>query len=129
VSAVAAERLARTLRRVEHPRATAARLIGLGAVGAVSQTADAVTRHYWPVAALACLVSRRARRTVGLIALVSGVVDFARHRDQDARVRPRPAGYVVARRLDDLAYGTGLWWGALRHRTLEPLRPGAVRQG
>jgi mycofactocin glycosyltransferase len=60
VSAVAAERLSRKLQRVEHPRATAARLIGLGAVGAVAQTADAVTRHYWPVAALACLVSRRA---------------------------------------------------------------------
>ncbi len=129
VSAVAAERLSRKLRRVEHPRAIAARLIGLGAVGAVAQTADAVTRHYWPVAALACLVSARARRTVAVVALAQGVVDFARHRDRDARVRPRLAGYLVARRLDDLAYGTGLWWGALRHHTFEPLRPGAVRQG
>ena len=129
VSAVAAERLSRRLQRVEHPRATAARLIGLGTVGALAQTADAVTRHYWPVAALACLVSARARRTVAAVALAQGVVDFARHRDRDARVRPRLAGYLVARRLDDLAYGTGLWWGALRHRTWEPLRPGAVRQG
>jgi mycofactocin glycosyltransferase len=129
VSAVAAERLSHKLQRVEHPRATAARLIGLGAVGAVAQTADAVTRHYWPVVALACVVSAKARRTVALVALAQGVVDFARHRDRDARVRPRLAGYVVARQLDDLAYGTGLWWGALRHRTWEPLRPGAVRQG
>jgi mycofactocin glycosyltransferase len=129
VSAVAAERLSRKLQRVEHPRATAARLIGLGAIGAIAQTADAVTRHYWPVAALACLVSRRARRTVAVVAVAQGVVDFARHRGRDARVRPRPAGYVAARLLDDLAYGAGLWWGAARHRTLEPLRPGAVRQG
>jgi hypothetical protein len=96
----------------------------LGAVGAVAQTADAVTRHYWPVAALACLVSRRARRTVAAVALAEGVVDFARHRGRDPRVRPRLPGYVLARRLDDLAYGAGLWWGAWRHRTLAPLLPG-----
>ncbi len=129
VSAVAAERLSQRLGRVERPRVTAARLIGLGAVGAVAQTADAVTRHFWPVAALACLVSRRARRTVAVVAVAEGVVDFVRHRDRDPRVRPTLPGYLLARRLDDLAYGTGLWWGALRHRTLEPLRPGAVRQG
>lgn len=123
VSAVAAQRLSRKLQRVEHPRATAVRLIGLGAVGAVGQTADAVTRHYWPVAALACLVSRRARRTVAAVALAEGVVDFMRHRGRDPRVRPHLLGYLLARRLDDLAYGAGLWWGAWRHRTLEPLRP------
>jgi len=134
VSAVAAERLSRKLQRVQHPRATAARLIGLGAVGAIAQTADAVTRHYWPVAALACLVSRRARRTVAVVAVAEGVVDFVRHRGRDPRVRPSLPGYLLARRLDDLAYGAGLWWGAWRHRTSEPLRPGrmsakAVRQG
>ncbi|HSU08992.1 MAG TPA: hypothetical protein VLK57_07320, partial [Pseudonocardia sp.] len=36
-------------------------------------------------------------------------------------------GHVVAHRLDDLAYGAGLWWGALRYRTLEPLRPTGPR--
>lgn len=123
VSAVAAERLSRKLQQVEHPRATATRLIGLGAVGAIAQTADAVNRHYWPVAALACLVSRRARRTVAMVAVAEGVVDFVRHRHRDPRVRPQLMGYVLARRLDDLAYGTGLWWGAWRHRTVEPLRP------
>ena len=50
VGAVAAERLSRKLTRLRRPRATAARLIGSAAVGAAAQTADAVTRHYWPVA-------------------------------------------------------------------------------
>ncbi|MFC4947448.1 mycofactocin biosynthesis glycosyltransferase MftF [Pseudonocardia sp. GCM10023141] len=122
VAAVAVERLARKL-PVDRPRRTAARLIGQGAVGALNQTADAVTRHYWPVAALACLVSARARRRVAVIALAGGVVDWWRDRGRDPRARPGPAGYVLARRLDDLAYGSGLWWGALRLRTLEPLRP------
>jgi hypothetical protein len=30
-------------------------------------------------------------------------------------------------RLDDLAYGAGLWWGAVRHRTLVPLLPAGPR--
>jgi mycofactocin system glycosyltransferase len=120
VAAGAAERLARRL-PVQNPRPVAARLIGLGALGTVAQTADAVTRHYWPVSLVACLVSRRARRTVAVIALAEGALDWWRHRgDPD---RPALPGYLLARRLDDLAYGGGLWWGALRHRTPGPLRP------
>jgi mycofactocin system glycosyltransferase len=120
VLAGATEQLARKL-PVREPRRTAARLIGLGALGTVQQTADAVTRHYWPIALAAALVSRRARRTVALIALAEGVVDWWRKRD--APGRPGLLGYLVARRLDDLAYGGGLWWGAIRHRTVAPLRP------
>ena len=96
-------------------------------MGAVAQTADAVNRHYWPLAALACAVSARARRTVAAVALVEGVVDWVRHRDRDPAARPGLLGHLVAHRLDDLAYGAGLWWGALRHRTLEPLRPTGPR--
>lgn len=130
VSGVSAERLARRLQRLDRPRSTAARLIALGAVGAVAQTADAVTRHYWPVSAAACLLSRRARRRVVAVALAEGVVDWWRHRDRDPRVRPALPAHLAARRLDDLAYGAGLWWGAAVHRTVEPLRPvGAARAG
>jgi mycofactocin glycosyltransferase len=126
VAAGAAERLARLL-PVQNPRPVAARLIGLGALGTVAQTADAVTRHYWPVSLVACLVSRRARRTVAVIALAEGVLDWWRRRaDAD---RPGLPAYLLARRLDDLAYGGGLWWGALRHRTLGPLRPVGTAEG
>jgi mycofactocin glycosyltransferase len=120
VAAGAAERLARLL-PVQHPRRVAARLITLGTIGTVSQTADAVTRHYWPLSLVACVLSRRARRTVAVIALAEGVIDWWRRRRDPAR--PGLAGHVLARRLDDLAYGGGLWWGAIRHRTLQPLRP------
>ncbi|WP_219416366.1 mycofactocin biosynthesis glycosyltransferase MftF [Pseudonocardia nigra] len=125
VTAASAERLARKLELVRNPRPTAARLVGLGTIGTLTQTADAVTRHYWPLALAACLVSRRARRTVAAVALAEGVVDWWRRRGGDPR--PTLAGHVLARRLDDLAYGSGLWWGALRHRTVEPLRP--IRPG
>ncbi|WP_232661729.1 mycofactocin biosynthesis glycosyltransferase MftF [Pseudonocardia sp. TRM90224] len=123
VTAFAAQRLAGKLTMLPRPHATAARMTAFGAVGAAFQTADAVTRHYWPLAAAACLVSRRARRHVAVVAVAAGVVDWWRHRNRDPRVRPGLPGYLLARRLDDLAYGSGLWWGAVRHRTVEPLRP------
>ncbi len=124
VSAVAAGRLARRLDRVSRPGATAARLVGLGAVGAIAQTAHAVTRHYWPVAVAAALVSPGARRTVAAVTVAEAAVDWLWHRGRHADVRPGPLGYLLAHRLDDLAYGAGLWWGALRHRTVAPLLPG-----
>ena len=127
VAAWAVHRLVPQLPELERPWEAATRIIGLGALGAVGQTADAVTRHYWPLAGLASVVSRKARRTVATIALVEGVVDWWRHRHRDPAVRPGLIGHVVAHRLDDLAYGAGLWWGALRHRTLEPLRPTGPR--
>ena len=116
-------RLVPQLPELSRPWLAAIRIIGLGTVGAVAQTADAVNRHYWPLSVLACAVSARARRTVAAVALAEGVVDWLRHRDRDPVAQPGLLGHVVAHRLDDLAYGAGLWWGALRHRTLEPLRP------
>ena len=119
VSAVAAYRLSTKLGRLRHPRSTAARLIALSALGAAAQTADAVTRHYWPLAVVAALCSRRARGTVAAVALGSGVLDWWRAGPE----RPALPAFLLARRLDDLAYGAGLWWGAAEHRTLAPLRP------
>jgi mycofactocin glycosyltransferase len=122
IGTVAALRLAGTL-RVRRPRVVAAQLVALGTVGAAAQIADAVNRHYWPLSLLACLLSRRARRTVAAVALAEGVVDWWRHRDRDHRVRPGLPGHLLAHRLDDLAYGAGLCWGAWKHRSWEPLRP------
>lgn len=123
VTGVATERLSRKLPRLDHPRRGAALLTALGLSGALWQTASALTRHFWPVAALACLVSRRARRAVVAAALAEGLTDWWRHRDRDPRVRTGPLLHLLAHRLDDLAYGAGLWWGAVEHRTSAPLRP------
>ncbi|GAA4850535.1 mycofactocin biosynthesis glycosyltransferase MftF [Pseudonocardia benzenivorans] len=122
ITAVATERLSRKLGRVRRPRATAVRLIGLGLAGALAQTAAALTRHFWPLAVAACLVSARARRAVALAAVAEGVVDWWTHRGHDPH-GPGPLGHVLAHRIDDLGYGAGLWWGAWRHRTTAPLRP------
>lgn len=93
----------------------AARLASLGLLSTLSQTALLVLRHWWPVAAGAAVFSSRARRAVLASVLV------------DALVTPCPPGLprlpaMLARRLDDLAYGSGLWYGALCMRSTRALR-------
>ena len=91
---------------------------GLG--GALWQAAGALTRHWWPVAVVGALASRRVRRALLTAAVLEGFADWWRFREPGAT---DAVGHVVAPRRDDLAYGAGLWWGAWRHRTLAPLRP------
>ncbi|HEU4363600.1 MAG TPA: mycofactocin biosynthesis glycosyltransferase MftF [Mycobacterium sp.] len=96
---------------------------GLGSGGL--QLASAICRHYWPIALLAALLSRRCRQTVLIAAVVDGVVDWLRHDGcADGEVRPigLPA-YVLLKRIDDLAYGAGLWCGVLRERNIGALIP------
>ncbi|QNJ96585.1 mycofactocin biosynthesis glycosyltransferase MftF (plasmid) [Mycolicibacterium fluoranthenivorans] len=96
-----------------------------GIVAAGLQLASAVCRHYWPAAVLGALVSRRCRRVVVVAALADGVVDWIGRRrtagETGEHIGLLP--YLVLRRLDDLAYGTGVWSGVVRQRTLGPLKP------
>ena len=48
------------------------------------------------------------------------VWDLLDHREVAAARAPEA---FVARRLDDLAYGAGLWWGAVRARSARVLVP------
>jgi mycofactocin system glycosyltransferase len=96
---------------------------GLGS--AALQLASAICRHYWPIALFAATLSRRCRRAVLIAAIVDGVVDWLSRRhnvEEDAK----PIGlvaYLILKRLDDLAYGAGLWSGVVRERNLGPLKP------
>lgn len=120
VDAGATERLADRL-GTDHPRRTAARVVAWGAVEAAAQAVDGLTRHYWPLTAMACAFSARARRLVAAVSV--GLLDWYRHRNRDDRVRPGPVGHLVAHRLDDLAYGAG--WGAwFTARSPLSVRPG-----
>jgi len=115
-------RLSRKLEHSDHPARAAASLAPYGVVSALWQCGAAATRHWWPVAVPAMVLSRRARRAVLVAAVADGLADWRRTRpDLD------PVRYVALRRLDDLAYGTGLWCGAVRHRTASPLLPSVVR--
>jgi mycofactocin system glycosyltransferase len=98
-------------------------LRGIGA--AALQLATAICRHYWPLAFVAALISRRCRRVVLLAAVVEGALDWLQHhRDPDDEAKPLGLfTFLLLRRLDDLAYGAGLWVGVLRECTLRPLKP------
>jgi GT2 family glycosyltransferase len=109
--------------RLRQPGRVAALLIGLGLSSAANQSAGLLVRHWWPAAALGCLVSGRVRRAVLVAALADGLLDWHRHRPEPGERGLDPVRYVLAHRADDLGYGAGLWWGAARSRTLAPLRP------
>lgn len=98
-------------------------LRGIGT--AARQLAAATCRHYWPLALVAALVSRRCRQAVLVAAVLDGVLDwFARNRGGDGEGKPVGLlAYLLLKRLDDLAYGAGLWTGVVRERTLRPLMP------
>jgi hypothetical protein len=89
---------------------------------AVARTlARSVTRHHWPVALAASGLSRRARRWVAAAAVADAGLGW-----WPQRARVGPLRFAAARRLEDLAYGAGLWAGALRQRepsALLPARP------
>ena len=99
----------------DRPWRTAASLTAMGASSSLQQTASALTRHYWPVAVLAATRSPRARRALVVAAVADALLDRR-------RVRPDldPARFLVARRL---AYGAGLWVGAVRARSPRALVP------
>ncbi|MET8978782.1 mycofactocin biosynthesis glycosyltransferase MftF [Streptomyces sp. NPDC004539] len=113
VLAVTAVRVGRKLDGTRHPYRLAARLTGNGALAALAQTSALLNRHWWPLTAVGCVVSRRIRRA----ALVAAVADLALERPPD------PLRHGIARRLDDLAYGAGVWLSACRDRSAVALLP------
>jgi mycofactocin glycosyltransferase len=125
VAALTARRIAGTLNGVDSEPRDVAVVAARGLGAAALQLASAVCRHYWPVALLAALLSRRCRQIVLLAAIVDGVVDwFSRHsnaEDDTRRIGLLP--YLALKRLDDIAYGAGMWSGMARERHLGPLKP------
>jgi mycofactocin glycosyltransferase len=118
-----AARLARRLARPEEtpPVPLAAGLVLRGSAAAGGALARSVTRHHWPLALTAALASRRARRWVLAAAVVDAGAAWWPHRRQVG-----PFRFAAARRLEDLAYGAGLWagaWWSHDPRALLPARP------
>lgn len=109
-------RLGRTLPDTPDRPRLATALTAEVAVSTARQTSHLLLRHWWPGAAIAALVSRRARRALAA-ALLWDLLD---HREIPVRRAPEA---FLARRADDLAYGAGLWWGALRAGSVRVLVP------
>lgn len=120
VLAVSTARLARRLGRPGEPvpAAFAVALTARGVLATGRSLARAVTRHHWPLALAASIASRRVRRGVVAVAVLDALAAWGAHRTGVGLLR-----FAVARRLEDLAYGAGLWAGALRARDPRPLLP------
>jgi mycofactocin system glycosyltransferase len=113
-------RLARRLARPGEPLpvALSARLVGRGSLSAGRALARAVTRHSWPVAVPVAVAVPRIRAWVLAAAVGDAALAWWPHRH-----RVGPVRFTLARRLEDLAYGAGLWDGALRQRQLRAVLP------
>jgi len=115
----------KNMRRNDLAAAETAALAGRGLGYGAAQLSAAICRPYWPVAVLAAVASRRCRRAVLAAAVIDALRDWLiRSRLPDERSSPiGPLSYMALKRIDDLAYGAGLWRGVLRERILRPLRP------
>jgi mycofactocin system glycosyltransferase len=118
-------RIANSLRSVDTEPKEVAAVAARGLWAAALQLASAICRHYWPIALIAAVLFRRCRQVVLVAAVVDGVVDWAsRDRDpDDENQRVGLLAYLLLKRLDDIAYGLGLWTGVVRERHLGALKP------
>ncbi|OBI77928.1 mycofactocin biosynthesis glycosyltransferase MftF [Mycobacterium asiaticum] len=97
-----------------------------GLWSAALQLASAICRHYWPLALVAAIFFRQFRRVVVIAAIVDGVADWLRRREAAVDGDAEPIGlftFLLLKRVDDLAYGIGLWYGVLRERNISALKP------
>lgn len=125
VALITGRKIAKSLSSVDTERKEVAAVAAQGLWSAALQLASAICRHYWPIALVSAIFFRRCRQVVLVAAVVDGAVDWLTRNgngDDDAdRVGLLP--YLLLKRLDDIAYGLGLWTGVVRERHLGALTP------
>lgn len=130
VAAVAVAWSARTLGApLGGDRRLVARVALRGVDAAFWQLASAALRPYSPAAlalvaaALPTRTGRRAARIAGVAAVAEGVRHWWRQRPPRGLPIDPPLTHVVLHRLDDLAYGIGVWTSVVRARSARALVP------
>lgn len=118
LSSLTAWRLSRTLGRCDQPWRTAGELTLLGVSANLAQAMHLLLRHWWPVVATAAVFSARLRRALLLAAAADTLIERRRLEPDLDLFR-----FAVALRLDDLAYGAGLWRETFRRRSIRALLP------
>jgi hypothetical protein len=99
------------------------RLAGLGHLYAGRLLAGTLTRAWWPLAVVAALCSRRARRTLLVAAAITVATSWRDDRRDGVPAPLDPVRYTALRLADDAAYGAGVWAGSLAARRLDALLP------
>jgi mycofactocin system glycosyltransferase len=106
-----------SLRSTSIPVRTRTRLAWKALTSTTRLLARAVMRAWWPLFFVTSFVSLRLGAMFTFSAFVPPIVGLVRH-------KPRhPIRYLVMRILDGMAYGTGVWVGAVRARSLRCLLP------
>ncbi|UKA55229.1 mycofactocin biosynthesis glycosyltransferase MftF [Arthrobacter sp. FW305-BF8] len=118
ICAGAAWRISRKLSRSSRPNRIAISLTLRAVMGSLTQVMALLVRHWWPVAVGGSLVSGRLRRALVLSCVADAAWEYCRTRPQ-----LDPLRFALARRIDDLAYGTGVWLGAVKGRSARCLLP------
>lgn len=109
----------------------AAQLIARGSAASVRQLPEALLRPYWPVTAALLVATARSdsrlarglRRRLVAAAVIDGLWHWWSAREPGSWPVDEPVGHVLLRRLDDLAYGIGVWRSAWDSRSIGALRP------
>ncbi len=102
---------------VRDPVGVAAHIAGGGTVRSAVPALGSLARAWSPALVLG-LAFRRTRAAATLALLVPALADWAADRQALDPVRA-----MAAHVADDIAYGTGVWDGCARERTLAPLIP------
>jgi mycofactocin system glycosyltransferase len=125
VAGMTGRRIAKSLSAVDTEPTEVAALAAKGLWSAALQLSSAICRHYWPIALVAAVFFRRCRHLVLVAAVLDGVVDWVtRNGTADDEVkRVGLLAYLLLKRLEDIAYGLGLWEGVFRERNLGALKP------
>jgi mycofactocin system glycosyltransferase len=104
---------------VDQPGKMAVTIAGGGTVKSAIPALSGLTRAWAPAFVLGLLVPR-TRRAAALALLTPAVHEWW---DGRADVALDPVRYATLHVVDDVAYGTGVWAGSLRARTMRPLLP------
>jgi mycofactocin system glycosyltransferase len=110
-----------TLRRSGLSLHQRARLTTQGLMSTIRLLASAIARAWWPIFFVLALFSFAARFALFTSLFIPAVYGLIRHKPQ------RIFGYMGLRILDNLSYGAGVWWGALRSGSLRCLIPTITR--
>ena len=106
-----------SLRSTSIPIRTRTRLAWKALTSTIRLLARAIMRAWWPLFFIASFVSLRLGAMFTFSAFVPPIVGLVRH-------KPRhPIRYLVMRILEGMAYGTGVWVGAARARSVRCLLP------
>jgi mycofactocin glycosyltransferase len=106
-----------TLHRSHLSYGDRARLTSLGLMSTVRLTASAIARVWWPIFFVVGLFVFSPGFALFASLLIPAVYGLVRHKPQ------RMFGYMGLRMADSIAYGAGVWSGALRQKSFRCLMP------